>query len=1002
MLEQLLLTNWHIKTTLTSLYGEFDINLRSGEVDGKRYLVKLMRQGCSEALVDMQCQALMHVRNADNTIPVPVVVPSAAGHSYEIIHDETGTSRIIWVLEFIEGCLYSDFLPRDTRLVRQLGIQTALLDRALQGFEHPMLKRDLPWNLMQAAWISDKLNCVTDVKRIALLQSIVNEYLSLSDALQQLPQEVIHNDINDNNIVVSASLGREPNIAGLIDMGDMCMAPRICELAIAGAYAMLDQPDAVEQLAFLVAGYHEIQALTEPELNLLVPLLRMRLAVSVVSSTLSAREKPNDPYVVVSQAPAWRLLESAVFNTHVLQTLRLSCGYGVVASAESVNAFLDKKRGSFQHILGHPITDTCVVPLSVAGSTVPQNPFNMTHAEASELGEHCALNSHSIALGLYGEPRLIYTDVAFSSGQYKAGPRRTVHLGLDVFAPAGSPIHAPMDGVVVALENCTGDLDYGGLLVLSHTIGSGEVFYSLYGHLDPDVCHQRSIGQRIKAGEIIALLGDQSNNGGWSPHLHCQLALSIQGMGADWPGVADPDKRRLWTALCPNPAPLLNLPDELTTYQPIEEHKLAVSRQSLFSPNLKLSYRQPLMFLRGWKHYLIDQWGRVYLDAYNNVPHVGHAHPEIQAVVTNQLKRLNTNTRYLHPAQVEFAQRLVDTLPAGLDVCYFVNSGSEANELALRLARAATGGKDMVTLDHGYHGNTTGTIDISAYKFNASGGVGQSDWVHLVDIPDVYRGRFRGDESNTATLYASQIVQALQAIKKRGGKLAGFMAETFPSVGGQVIPPTGYLANVYEQIRQAGGVCIADEVQTGLGRLGDYFYGFEQQHAIPDIVVLGKPLGNGHPMGAVITTTQIAEQFSRGPEFFSTFGGSTLSCVIGKTVLDIVEREGLQANAKLRGEQLLNGLRELQHKHLAIGDVRGVGLFIGLELVTDRELLTPATDLAAHAVNRLREKRVLTGLEGPDNNILKIRPPLTIGVSDVQMILQMIDEVLSETVASHC
>ncbi|MGB0849335.1 MAG: aminotransferase class III-fold pyridoxal phosphate-dependent enzyme, partial [Thiolinea sp.] len=418
-----------------------------------------------------------------------------------------------------------------------------------------------------------------------------------------------------------------------------------------------------------------------------------------------------------------------------------------------------------------------------------------------------------------------------------------------------------------------------------------------------------------------------------------------------------------------------------------------------FSRNLKLSYHDPLMLVRGWRHHLFDEWGRPYLDAYNNVPHVGHAHPRIQAVAADQLQRLNTNTRYLHPAQTAFAEKLLSKLPDELSVCFFVNSGSEANELALRLARAYTNGKDIITPNHGYHGNTTGAIAVSAYKFNAEGGIGQPNWVQLVDIADDYRGSFRREDPQRAEKYAAQIDEALTAIEARGGKLAGFIAETFPSVGGQIIPPPGYLSSVYQRIREAGGVCIADEVQTGLGRLGDHYFAFEQQRVIPDIVVLGKPIGNGHPIGAVITTQAIATRFAEGPEYFSTFGGSTLSCRVGKEVLDIIDDEELMENARLMGKKLLAGLYQLQGKHPVIGDVRGMGLFIGVELVTNREDRIPGTQITAYIINRMREKRILLGSEGPDDNVLKIRPPLTITSGDIEMILVVLDEVLEEVKA---
>ncbi|MDN5788376.1 aminotransferase class III-fold pyridoxal phosphate-dependent enzyme, partial [Pseudorhodobacter sp.] len=293
-------------------------------------------------------------------------------------------------------------------------------------------------------------------------------------------------------------------------------------------------------------------------------------------------------------------------------------------------------------------------------------------------------------------------------------------------------------------------------------------------------------------------------------------------------------------------------------------------------------------------------------------------------------------------------------------------------------------------------GNTTGAIDLSAYKFNARGGVGPSDWVHLVEVADDYRGRHRRNDPDRAERYAAQVKTAAAAIAAKGGKLAGFIAETFPSVGGQIIPPPGYLAQVYAHIRAAGGICIADEVQTGLGRLGNYYFGFEQQDALPDIVVLGKPIGNGHPLGVVVTTRAIADAFAQGPEYFSTFGGSTLSCRIGKEVLDIVDDEGLMENAQQMGDCLMDGLRVLAQKHALIGDVRGFGLFIGVDLVTDRDSREPATLAADYVKNRMRDHRILIGCEGPADNILKIRPPLTVDAEAVEMILTVLDKVLDE------
>jgi 4-aminobutyrate aminotransferase-like enzyme len=359
---------------------------------------------------------------------------------------------------------------------------------------------------------------------------------------------------------------------------------------------------------------------------------------------------------------------------------------------------------------------------------------------------------------------------------------------------------------------------------------------------------------------------------------------------------------------------------------------------------------------------------------------------------------MNSNTRYLHPAQTAFADKILSKLPDHLEVCFFVNSGSEANELALRLARAHTGAKGMVTPDHGYHGNTTGAVDVSAYKFNSKGGIGKSDWVELVEVADDYRGSYRRDDPNRAQKFADLVDPAIAALQQRGQGIAGFIAETFPSVGGQIIPPKGYLPAVYDKIRAAGGICIADEVQTGLGRLGEYYFGFEHQGASPDIVVMGKPIGNGHPIGVLVTTRAIADSFAKGPEFFSTFGGSTLSCRMGKEVLDIVDDEALQQNARMMGAELITGLTALQDKHASIGDVRGMGLFLGVELITEDG--SEATQICSYVKNRMRDHRILIGSEGPKDNILKIRPPLTIDSEGVEMILAALDSILSEVAQS--
>ena len=396
---------------------------------------------------------------------------------------------------------------------------------------------------------------------------------------------------------------------------------------------------------------------------------------------------------------------------------------------------------------------------------------------------------------------------------------------------------------------------------------------------------------------------------------------------------------------------------------------LMEARRRLLGGNLSVAYEKPLHIVRGAMQYLYDAEGRQYLDAYNNVAHVGHCHPEVVAAGQRQMEVLNTNTRYLSDLVLEYAEKLTATLPQSLSVCFFVNSGSEANELAIRLARAHTKAREMIVLAHAYHGNTTTLIDISPYKHDAAGGEGAPACVHTAKLP----------ASAEDADHVIEIIKILEA------PLCGFIAESMPSVAGQIVFPDGYLNQVYDAVRAAGGVCIADEVQTGFGRTGTDFYAFEKYQVIPDIVVLGKPIGNGHPIGAVITTRAIADSFDNGMEFFSTFGGNNVSCAIGLKVLEVVQQENLQAHALRVGNHLLQRLHELDQRHKVIREIRGSGFFLGVELVHD----------ASDVVNRMRERGILMGTEGPLHNVIKIRPPMPFSESDADQLVEKLDEVLS-------
>jgi 4-aminobutyrate aminotransferase-like enzyme/aminoglycoside phosphotransferase (APT) family kinase protein len=419
-------------------------------------------------------------------------------------------------------------------------------------------------------------------------------------------------------------------------------------------------------------------------------------------------------------------------------------------------------------------------------------------------------------------------------------------------------------------------------------------------------------------------------------------------------------------------------------------------REAHLGSSLSLSYSRPLHIVRASKQYLFDKRGRAYLDCVNNVCHVGHCHPHVVGVAREQMGVLNTNTRYLHPAIVDYAKRLLDTLPEELSVCYLVCTGSEANELALRMARGFTGRRDVIVVDGAYHGNSSSLVELSPYKFDGPGGEGRPDHVHVLDMPDRYRGEFGYDDEDAGEHYAQQLDEIIAGLASHDEGPALFACESLLGCGGQIELPPGYLQSAYRRVRAAGGVCLADEVQVGFGRVGSHFWGFEDQGVIPDIVTMGKPIGNGHPLAAVVTNAEIAETFANGMEYFNTFGGNPVSARVGAAVLDVLESEDLQARARSVGATLKQGLAELMKTHCCIGDVRGRGLFIGVELVQDRESKAPAADLASAVVEFGREEGILMSTDGPLHNVLKLKPPLVFGPADAQRVIGCVDRALHE------
>lgn len=437
---------------------------------------------------------------------------------------------------------------------------------------------------------------------------------------------------------------------------------------------------------------------------------------------------------------------------------------------------------------------------------------------------------------------------------------------------------------------------------------------------------------------------------------------------------------------------------------PVDMGDILIRRHSHVGRATEIHYPDdPIYVHHGKGQYLFDENNNRYLDLMNNVANVGHCHPHVVEAGSHQMAELATNNRFLHSTILKVAEDLKATLPKELSVCFFVNSGTEANDLAMRLAKQYTKHKDCVVIDHAYHGHSMSVIDISPYKFKNKHGSGQAEYIHILDSPDVYKGKYQGDveDEELGKKYAHDAIKLMDEAVGRGRKIGLFIAESIVGCGGQIILPAGYLKPIYKHVRGLGGVCVADEVQTGFARSGKHgFWAFERQGVIPDIMTIGKPMGNGHPVACVITTEPIAKALEDTKiVYFNTFGGNPVSMAIANACMEVIKMEKLQENAEEVGNYTMMKLKSLQKRHSIIGDVRGIGLFIGIELVEDRQTKAPATSQTAKIKYLLRQRGILISGDGPGRNVLKVKPPLVVKKKDMDDFVDALDDVLSNNIS---
>lgn len=986
------------------LPSERDQNFLLRTANGAHFVLKIANATEERALLEAQNQVMRHL--AKHISFCPRILPTTSGTEIATVQAQSGEQHFVRLVTYLPGKPLGTVQRHSPELLYDLGRKIAQLTHALEGFDHPALHRPFHWDLAQGLEIIRKyepLICEPSLRE-TVLQLAARFEETTAPLLPSLRQGIIYNDANDYNLLAGGGddlYTQNQAIVGLIDFGDMLYSYRLGDLAVAIAYAILGKPNPLAAAAHIVRGYHSLQPLAENELAALFGLATLRLCMSACIAAEQQARQPHNDYLGISQAPIRATLPklTGIHPRFAEAVFRDACGLAPSPSADDVTAWLQSHADTFASPLDFDLRagPVAILDLSVSGPLFSSNPDENTAPRLMpRIQAALAESGAPIGVGRYDEARYLPPPASNRPGEEHS----TIHLGIDLFAPPGAPVYAPLDGTIYALANNVNSQEGDAVIVLEHAGAEHPPFYTLYGGLSCAALEGKRPGQGIRKGERLAALGESdaetiSEAGrGQVVRLHFQVITDLLDLGAQFPHFAPPGQRRVWRGLCLDPNLMLGIPlEKFPPPAPEKAETLAVRRRRL-GRNLSISYRNPLKIVRGWKQYLFDDEGCRYLDAYNNVAHVGHCHPRVVAAAQRQIAALNTNTRYLHDNINRYAEKLTSLFDPSLSVCFFVNSGSEANELALRLARTYTGQRDMIVLEHAYHGNTNTLIDISPYKHNGPGGKGTPDWVHIAPIPDDYRGAYKRDDPQAGPKYARHVQEIIATLQAQGRGPAGFIAEALPSVGGQIVPPPGYLAEVYRYVRAAGGVCIVDDVQTGFGRVGVHFWGFEMQGVTPDIVVLGKPIGNGHPLGAVITRPEIADAFDNGMEYFTTFGGNPVSCAVGLEVLNVVLEEGLQEHARRVGERMLAGLRPFVERYPLVGDVRGLGLFLGVELVRNRETLEPAAAEAAFVMNRMREQGILLGIDGPYHNVVKIRPPMPFDEANADFLVEVMDEIL--------
>ena len=928
----------------SSLGSNQDLNFVIDTGTDDRLLLKIANPATDP--IELEAQSLAAgLIGARAGIRVPLAQTFADGTTVRPVVTADGAIAHARMLPFLAGSTLGGSGHLAPDVVARFGELAASVDTALAGWNHPGAERDSQWDLRHApAALAELLPSVADDGlRLHLQQTADDAWAMVAPIAASLPQQVIHGELTDDNVV--AVDGRMPD--GVIDLGDLGRTWRVGELAVTLTGILHHDGVTVADAMGAVTSYTRIAPLTDAELDALWPLVVVRAAVLVASAHHVLRTDPGNAYAAENLRHEQLILQAATSLPLPVATALARRAAGT--DPEPLAA------PPAQPMLGGPVTVIDLSPTSAAldeGRWLEPDIEHRLAAEAVRAGATAVTTR-------FAEPRLTRAH----PGQSAAA---VVVPGIDVTVAAPAVLTAPWPGEVELVD--------GGLeLRAAH---GGPVLRLSATH----------------GGHVAERAGGRAGTGSPLAEISGTVRVTLAAAGVEVPPAVTAQTAAAWRAVVADPTAVVFGDAAPPAPAAMDSHVLLERRERSLADVQEHYFADPPVIVRGWREYLVDADARVYLDALNNVTSIGHAHPRLVEAVAAQWRLINTNSRFHYPQIVEFAERLAATLPVGLDQVFLVNSGSEAVDLALRLAQAHTSRRDVLAIAEAYHGWTYLSDAVStSVADNPHALQTRPDWVHTVDAPNPFRGRHRGADAGR---YADDAVAEVHRLAAAGTPVGAFLAESiFGNAGGMPLPD-GYLQAVYRAVRSGGGVTVADEVQVGYGRLGEWFWGFQQQEVVPDIVAVAKAMGNGHPLGAVITSREIAASYRSQGYFFSSAGGSPVSSVVGLTVLDVIRDEGLQRNAAEVGAYLRRRLAELGERHPILGTVHGYGFYLGPEFVRNRETWEPATTETARICDRLRRLGVMIQPTGDHQNVLKFKPPMCFTRDSADQFVAALERVL--------